>query len=274
MKIVDQFLFFAAIESMNRATAMKRLWPWIDSMELRRGYRRRPGLHKASAKVPSSSARSSASPRILILDSSPSTASTRIENIVPRGGFLTTFKKQAGLSSSRRASSSRLSASASASRFSTARRSFSDSEGQGGQTLLPRPRAAAAARRARARAQRIHQVVKNREPGADRRGAGVAMDSKLLAVPSSANTSSRCGEGGLRRDLPDPDAAPRRDSVRQVASAKTSSPRARVAVVDLSGRLYEPLRGRVQGPAVRRRGREEREKDWKAPRVGGRTRGN
>ena len=35
MKVVDQLLFFAAIKGVDRATAMKRLSPWIDSMDLR-----------------------------------------------------------------------------------------------------------------------------------------------------------------------------------------------------------------------------------------------
>jgi len=35
MKVVDQLLFFASIKSVDRATAMRRLSPWIDSMDLR-----------------------------------------------------------------------------------------------------------------------------------------------------------------------------------------------------------------------------------------------
>jgi ABC-2 type transport system ATP-binding protein len=35
MKVVDQLLFFAAIKGVGRDTAMKRLSPWIDSMDLR-----------------------------------------------------------------------------------------------------------------------------------------------------------------------------------------------------------------------------------------------
>ena len=35
MKVVDQLLFFAAIKGVERDTAMKRLSPWIDSMDLR-----------------------------------------------------------------------------------------------------------------------------------------------------------------------------------------------------------------------------------------------
>jgi len=35
MKVVDQLLFFAAIKGVDRPTAMKRLSPWIDSMDLR-----------------------------------------------------------------------------------------------------------------------------------------------------------------------------------------------------------------------------------------------
>ena len=35
MKVVDQLLFFAAIKSVDKDTAMKRLSPWIDSMDLR-----------------------------------------------------------------------------------------------------------------------------------------------------------------------------------------------------------------------------------------------
>ena len=35
MKVVDQLLFFAAIKGVDKDTAMKRLSPWIDSMDLR-----------------------------------------------------------------------------------------------------------------------------------------------------------------------------------------------------------------------------------------------
>jgi len=35
MKVVDQLLFFAAIKGVQRETAMERLSPWIDSMDLR-----------------------------------------------------------------------------------------------------------------------------------------------------------------------------------------------------------------------------------------------
>ncbi|HUM03301.1 MAG TPA: ATP-binding cassette domain-containing protein [Thermoanaerobaculia bacterium] len=35
MKVVDQLLFFAAIKGVDRETALKRLSPWIDSMDLR-----------------------------------------------------------------------------------------------------------------------------------------------------------------------------------------------------------------------------------------------
>jgi ABC-2 type transport system ATP-binding protein len=35
MKVVDQLLFFAAIKGVDADTAMKRLSPWIDSMDLR-----------------------------------------------------------------------------------------------------------------------------------------------------------------------------------------------------------------------------------------------
>ena len=35
MKVVDQLLFFAAIKGVDRDTALKRLSPWIDSMDLR-----------------------------------------------------------------------------------------------------------------------------------------------------------------------------------------------------------------------------------------------
>jgi ABC-2 type transport system ATP-binding protein len=35
MKVVDQLLFFAAIKGIDRDTALKRLSPWIDSMDLR-----------------------------------------------------------------------------------------------------------------------------------------------------------------------------------------------------------------------------------------------
>jgi len=45
MKVVDQLLFFAAIKSVDRDTAMRRLSPWIDSMELR------PWLHKKTEEL-------------------------------------------------------------------------------------------------------------------------------------------------------------------------------------------------------------------------------
>ena len=35
MKVVDQLVFFAAIKGVDKDTAMKRLSPWIDSMDLR-----------------------------------------------------------------------------------------------------------------------------------------------------------------------------------------------------------------------------------------------
>jgi ABC-2 type transport system ATP-binding protein len=35
MKVIDQLLFFASIKGVDKDTAMKRLSPWIDSMDLR-----------------------------------------------------------------------------------------------------------------------------------------------------------------------------------------------------------------------------------------------
>src|SRR5450756_718403 len=55
MKVVDQLLFFATIKGVDRQNAMKRLSPWIDSMDLRPAPEENRGAeqgHAAEGAVP------------------------------------------------------------------------------------------------------------------------------------------------------------------------------------------------------------------------------
>ncbi len=93
MKVVDQLLFFAAIKGVDRDTAMKRLSPWIDSMDLR------PWLQKKTEELSKGMQQKVQflgtivhDPEILILDE-PFSGLDPI-NVVLVKDFLTAFKKQ------------------------------------------------------------------------------------------------------------------------------------------------------------------------------------
>ena len=93
MKVIDQLLFFAAIKSVDKATAMKRLSPWIDSMDLR------PWLQKKTEELSKGMQQKVQflgtivhDPEILILDE-PFSGLDPI-NVVLVKDFLTAFKKQ------------------------------------------------------------------------------------------------------------------------------------------------------------------------------------
>ena len=92
MKVVDQLLFFAAIKSVDRDTAMRRLSPWIDSMELR------PWLHKKTEELSKGMQQKVQflgtivhDPEVLILDE-PFSGLDPI-NVVLLKDFLVDFKK-------------------------------------------------------------------------------------------------------------------------------------------------------------------------------------
>jgi len=93
MKVVDQLLFFAAIKSVDKDTAMKRLSPWIDSMDLR------PWLQKKTEELSKGMQQKVQflgtlvhDPEVLILDE-PFSGLDPI-NVVLVKDFLTEFKRQ------------------------------------------------------------------------------------------------------------------------------------------------------------------------------------
>jgi ABC-2 type transport system ATP-binding protein len=93
MKVVDQLLFFAAIKSVDRDTALKRLSPWIDSMDLR------PWLQKKTEELSKGMQQKVQflgtlvhDPEVLILDE-PFSGLDPI-NVVLVKDFLTEFKRQ------------------------------------------------------------------------------------------------------------------------------------------------------------------------------------
>ena len=93
MKVIDQLLFFATIKGVDRQTAMKRLSPWIDSMDLR------PWLQKKTEELSKGMQQKVQflgtivhDPEILILDE-PFSGLDPI-NVVLVKDFLTEFKRQ------------------------------------------------------------------------------------------------------------------------------------------------------------------------------------
>ena len=93
MKVIDQLLFFATIKGVDRQNAMKRLSPWIDSMDLR------PWLQKKTEELSKGMQQKVQflgtivhDPEILILDE-PFSGLDPI-NVVLVKDFLTAFKKQ------------------------------------------------------------------------------------------------------------------------------------------------------------------------------------
>jgi ABC-2 type transport system ATP-binding protein len=92
MKVIDQLLFFATIKGVDRQNAMKRLSPWIDSMDLR------PWLQKKTEELSKGMQQKVQflgtivhDPEILILDE-PFSGLDPI-NVVLVKDFLTAFKK-------------------------------------------------------------------------------------------------------------------------------------------------------------------------------------
>ncbi len=93
MKVIDQLIFFAAIKSVSKDVAMKRLGPWIDSMDLR------PWLGKKTEELSKGMQQKVQflgtivhDPEILILDE-PFSGLDPI-NVVLLKDFLENFKKQ------------------------------------------------------------------------------------------------------------------------------------------------------------------------------------
>jgi ABC-2 type transport system ATP-binding protein len=93
MKVIDQLVFFAAIKSVPRETALSRLSPWIDSMDLR------PWLNKKTEELSKGMQQKVQfvaavihRPDLLILDE-PFSGLDPI-NVVLVKDFLTAFKKQ------------------------------------------------------------------------------------------------------------------------------------------------------------------------------------
>jgi ABC-2 type transport system ATP-binding protein len=93
MKVVDQLLFFASIKGVDSATAMKRLSPWIDSMDLR------PWLQKKTEELSKGMQQKVQflgtlvhDPEVLILDE-PFSGLDPI-NVILVKDFLTEFKRQ------------------------------------------------------------------------------------------------------------------------------------------------------------------------------------
>jgi ABC-2 type transport system ATP-binding protein len=93
MKVIDQLLFFGAIKSVDRTTALKRLGPWIDSMDLR------PWLQKKTEELSKGMQQKVQflgtivhDPEILILDEPFSGLDPM--NVILLKDFLTEFKRQ------------------------------------------------------------------------------------------------------------------------------------------------------------------------------------
>jgi ABC-2 type transport system ATP-binding protein len=93
MKVIDQLLFFASIKGVDKDTAMKRLAPWIDSMDLR------PWLQKKTEELSKGMQQKVQflgtivhDPEILILDE-PFAGLDPI-NVILVKDFLTEFKRQ------------------------------------------------------------------------------------------------------------------------------------------------------------------------------------
>ena len=93
MKVIDQLVFFASIKGVSRDVAMKRLGPWIDSMDLR------PWLLKKTEELSKGMQQKVQflgtivhDPEILILDEPFSGLDPM--NVVLVKDFLTEFKRQ------------------------------------------------------------------------------------------------------------------------------------------------------------------------------------
>ena len=93
MKVIDQLVFFAAIKGVEKETALKRLSPWIDSMDLR------PWLQKKTEELSKGMQQKVQflgtivhDPEILILDEPFSGLDPM--NVVLLKDFLTEFKRQ------------------------------------------------------------------------------------------------------------------------------------------------------------------------------------
>jgi ABC-2 type transport system ATP-binding protein len=93
MKVVDQLLFLAEIKGIDRETAMRRLGPWLDSMDLR------PWINKKTEELSKGMQQKVQflgtivhDPEILILDE-PFSGLDPI-NVILIKDFLTEFKKQ------------------------------------------------------------------------------------------------------------------------------------------------------------------------------------
>jgi ABC-2 type transport system ATP-binding protein len=93
MKVVDQLLFFATIKGVDRQNAMKRLSPWIDSMDLR------PWLQKKTEELSKGMQQKVQflgtivhDPEVLILDE-PFSGLDPI-NVILVKDFLAEFKRQ------------------------------------------------------------------------------------------------------------------------------------------------------------------------------------
>jgi ABC-2 type transport system ATP-binding protein len=93
MKVVDQLLFFAAIKGVDKPTALRRLGPWIDSMELR------PWLQKKTEELSKGMQQKVQflgtivhDPEVLILDE-PFSGLDPI-NVILLKDFLADFKRQ------------------------------------------------------------------------------------------------------------------------------------------------------------------------------------
>ena len=93
MKVLEQLVFFAAIKNVDKDTAMKRLSPWIDSMDLR------PWLQKKTEELSKGMQQKVQflgtlvhDPDVLILDEPFSGLDPM--NVILVKDFLTEFKKQ------------------------------------------------------------------------------------------------------------------------------------------------------------------------------------
>ena len=93
MKVIDQLLFFASIKGVDKDTAMKRLSPWIDSMDLRLWLQKKTEeLSKGMQQKVQFLGTIVHDPEILILDEP--FAGLDPMNVILVKDFLTEFKRQ------------------------------------------------------------------------------------------------------------------------------------------------------------------------------------